>query len=141
MAYTGTLEDRTLIRELNETYADAGFRADMEQWLECFTEDCVWKTELGEMHGKDQLKAMWDQIWTTMGALGFFTVMGAIEIDGDTAKSRAYVREVFLAKDGGLQKLVGQYDDQLVRENGRWKFKRRDYKVLVREHGGTATQG
>lgn len=133
MAFTGPLEDRIAIRELHETYADAGFRADMEQWLSCFADDCVWKTELGEMHGKDQLRAMWDQIWTTMSALGFFTVMGSMEIDGDRATARAYVREIFLGKDGAMQKLVGQYDDQLVREGGQWKFLRRDYTVLVRE--------
>lgn len=137
MAFTGTLEDRIAIRELHDTYADAGFRGDMQQWLDCFAEDCVWITPFGEMRGKDQLKGLWDQIWSTMGALGFFTVMGALEVEGDKAKGRAYIREIFLAKDGTMEKLVGRYDDELVREGGAWKFVRRDYAVLVRE-GGTA---
>ena len=135
MAFSGPLEDRIAIRELHDTYSDAGFRCDLEQWLSCFAEDCIWVTELGEVRGKDQLRGMWDQIWTTMGALGFFTVMGSVEIDGDRATDRAYVREVFLAKDGTMQKLVGRYDDQLVRESGQWKFARRDYSVLIREGG------
>jgi len=133
MAFTGPLEDRVAIRELHETYADAGFRADMQQWLGCFVEDCTWVTPFGEMCGKDALRVQWDQIWTRMGALGFFTVMGGMEVDGDRATDRAYIREIFLAKDGTMEKLVGRYDDQLVRENGAWKFVRREYSVLIRE--------
>ena len=113
MAYIGPLEDRIAIRELHETYADAGFRGDMEQWLGCFIDDCTWVTPYGEMHGKEELKATWDQIFANLGALGFFTVMGSIEVDGDNATDRAYIREVFLAKDGAIQKLVGSYVDQL----------------------------
>ncbi len=135
MAFTGSLEDRIAIRELHDTYADAGFRGDMEQWLGCFADDCTWVTPHGEMRGKEQLQAGWDQIWSIMGALGFFTVMGAIEVDGDTATDRAYIREVFLAKDGSIEKLVGRYDSQLVREGGVWKFVRREYSVLIREGG------
>lgn len=135
MAFTGPLEERIAIRELHDTYADAGFRGDMQAWLDCFVDDCIWITTLGDMRGKDQLTAMWNQIFSTMGALGFFTVMGAIEIDGDRAKTRAYIREVFLAKDGSMQKLVGRYDDDLVRVGGAWKFARRDYSILIREGG------
>lgn len=135
MAFTGTLEDRIAVRELHDTYADAGFRGDKQAWLSCFAEDCVWVTQFGEMRGKDQLEATWDQIFATMGALGFFTVMGSLEIDGDQATDRAYIREIFLAKDGSMRKLVGRYDDQLVRVDGAWKFARRDYKILIEEGG------
>jgi len=140
MAFIGTLEDRIAIRELHETYADAGFRGDMEQWLGCFVEDCTWVTPFGEMRGKEQLRAGWEQVFSNLAALGFFTVMGAIEVDGDSATDRAYIREVFHAKDGSMEKLVGSYHDQLVRENGAWKFARRVYSVLIREGGG-ATPG
>jgi len=140
MAYTGPLEDRIAIRELHETYADAGFRGDMEQWLDCFVDDCTWVTPYGEMKGKEQLKATWDQIFGNLAALGFFTVMGAIEVDGDSATDRAYIREVFHAKDGSMQKLVGSYHDQLVREGGAWKFKRREYAVLISEGSGTTPE-
>ncbi len=140
MAYTGPLEDRIAIRELHETYADAGFRGDMQQWLDCFIDDCTWVTPYGEMKGKEQFKATWDQIFGNLAALGFFTVMGAIEVDGDSATDRAYIREVFNAKDGSIQKLVGSYTDQLVRENGAWKFKRREYAVLISEGGGTVPE-
>lgn len=133
MAYTGSLEDRMAIRELHETYADAGFRCDKEQWLNCFADDCVWNTPTGHVSGREQLKAQWDMIWSTMAAVGFFTVMGSCEIDGDRATTRAYIREVFLARDESMMKLVGRYDDQLVRVDGAWKFAKRDYSVIIRE--------
>jgi uncharacterized protein (TIGR02246 family) len=137
MAFTGPLEDRIAIRELHDTYADAGFRGEMEQWLGCFVDDCTWVTPYGEMRGKEQLKATWDQIFSNLGALGFFTVMGGVEVNGDTATDRAYIREVFLARDGSIEKLVGSYVDQLVRVDGAWKFARREYSVLIREGEGT----
>src|SRR5262245_34861110 len=117
MAFTGPIEDRIAIRELHETYADASFRGDMEQRLGCFIEDCICTNSFGEMRGKAQLRAMWDQMFSELDALAFFPVMGGIEVDGDRATSRAYIREVFLAKDGSIMKLVGSYDDQLVRQN------------------------
>jgi hypothetical protein len=89
------------------------------------------------MRGKEQLKATWDQIFSNLGALGFFTVMGGVEVNGDTATDRAYIREVFLARDGSIEKLVGSYVDQLVRVDGAWKFARREYSVLIREGEGT----
>ena len=135
MAFTGPIEDRIAIRELHDTYADASFRGDMEQRLGCFIEDCTCINPYGEMRGKKQLKATWDQIFSNLDALGFFPVMGGIEVDGDRATSRAYIREVFLAKDGSIMKLVGSYNDQLVRENGAWKFAKREYSVLIREGG------
>ena len=52
MNFTGPFEDRIDIRELHDSYADAGFRCDMELWLNCFAEDCVWITPFGEVRGK-----------------------------------------------------------------------------------------
>jgi len=133
MAFTGSLEDRTLIRELHDTYADAGFRSDKQQWLDCWTDDCTWQVPQGGVSGKPALSGMWDGLWQTFDKLGFFTVLGAIEVDGDRAMTRAYVREIFVPLAGGMQKIVGRYDDELVRIDGRWLFSSRVYSVLIRE--------
>jgi uncharacterized protein (TIGR02246 family) len=102
MAFTGPIEDRIAIRELHDTYTDASFRGDMEQRLGCFIEDCTRINPVGEIRGKEQLKAMWDQMFANLDALGLFPVVGGIEVDGDRATSRPSVREVFLAKDGAI---------------------------------------
>lgn len=135
MSFTGPLEDRIAIRELHDTYADTAFRGDAQGWLDCWAEDCVWVTPFGEVRGKQQLTAQWDKIGETFGTIGFFAVVGSIEIDGDRAMARGYVREVAAMHDGRLYKVVGRYDDELVREDGVWRFARRAYTALIREGG------
>lgn len=135
MTFSGPLEDRVAIRELHGTYADAAFRADKQQWVDCWTEDAVWHTTLGEMRGKEALARQWDEIWAMMESLGFFVTVGAIEVTGDRATSRCYVREVFPHRDGPIDKIVGRYDDELVRQDGAWRFASRRYAVLIREPG------
>ena len=44
--------------------------------------------------------------------------------------------EIIRLKDGGLFKLIGHYDDELVRENGQWLFLRRNYQPQVLEEPG-----
>ena len=35
--------------------------------------------------------------------------------------------------DGSIQKVVGRYEDELVRANGEWLFARRNYQLLADE--------
>lgn len=135
MSFTGPLEDRIAIRELHGTYADTAFGSDMQGWLDCWTDDCVWVTPLGEVRGKARMAEQWGKIGDSFGMIAFFAVVGAIEIDGDRATARSYVREIATMHDGGLYKVVGRYDDELVRENGAWRFSRRAYSALIRESG------
>ena len=87
----------------------------------------------GELQGKDALAGQWDGLWSTLETLAFFAVVGAIEVAGDTARTRGYVRELAVMKEGPAQKIAGRYDDDLVREDGMWKFASRRYTVLIRE--------
>ena len=114
MAFTGPLEDRIAIRELHDTYADAGFRGDRQAWLDCWAQDCTWVTPFGELQGKDALAGQWDGLWSTLETLAFFAVVGAIEVAGDTARTRGYVRELAVMKEGPAQKIAGRYDDDLT---------------------------
>jgi ketosteroid isomerase-like protein len=133
MAFKGPLEDRLLIRERINTYSDAAFQRDRELWLANWIEDCTWHTLGQDFRGKSELRAQWSKIWETMERLTFFTEVGAIDAQGDRATARCYCREILLFKDGSVRKLVGQYDDELVRENGVWLFARRTYTVLMAE--------
>jgi uncharacterized protein (TIGR02246 family) len=133
MSFTGPLEDRIAVRELHDRYADAAFRGDKQAWLDCWAQDCVWITHFGEKRGHEQLAGQWDQLWETFAALAFFTTVGAIEVGGDRGTTRAFVREIMLPKAGTAMKIVGQYDDEIVREGGMWRFARRAYSVLQRE--------
>jgi ketosteroid isomerase-like protein len=131
--FTGSFEDRLLIRERYGAYSDAVFRRDVEAWLTNWTEDCVWAVFATEHRGRSALRAQWDAVWSSLSSMAFFAEIGAIEVDGDRAAARCYTREILCPKAGGVPKVVGAYADELVRENGVWLFSRRSYSVLIDE--------
>jgi ketosteroid isomerase-like protein len=133
MAFRGPFEDQSLIRNRVGAYSDATFRADAEAWLACFTDDAVRSQNGSEVRGKPALRAMWDEVWGFLEKMALFAEIGAIEIDGDRARARCYCREILFLKGGGLRKVVGIYDDVLVRQGGDWLFARRDYQLFMDE--------
>ncbi len=133
MAFDGPLEDRLLIRERMGAYSDAIFRRDVEAWLACWTEGGVRAQGGAEHRGKPALRAMWERVWAGLEKMAFFTELGASEVRGEHATARCYCREILFLKDGGIRKVVGVYEDELVRENGVWLFARRDYQLLMDE--------
>ena len=133
MAFTGPLEDRILIRERLDGYADCAFRGDAEAWLANWAEDCIWSGTAFELRGKEALRAQWHKLWRAMESMAFFVQVAAIEVDGERAVARSYCREIVGLKIGGHRKYVGRYDDELVRQNGQWLFARRNYTVLLDE--------
>ena len=94
MSFTGPLEDRLLIRELYDRYADACWRADREEWLSCFIDDARWTTHLFACSGKGEMGETWDRIAADWVNVAFQSVIGSIEVSGETAKARSYAREI-----------------------------------------------
>jgi uncharacterized protein (TIGR02246 family) len=141
MNFEGPLEDRLQIRELYGTYSDAAFRKDADAWLANWADDCVWFTFGQEFHGKAAMRAQWEQVWTIMDKMAFFAEVAAIQVQGDRATGRCYCHEILFLKAGGVRKVIGAYEDQLVRQDGVWRFARRDYRVLGDEGAWTGTPG
>jgi SnoaL-like domain len=133
MPFTGPVEDRLLIRDLYGRYADASWRGARQDWLDCWTEDARWNSHLFQCRGKIALGNQWDQLWAGFSELAFLSEIGSIEVTGDSARARSCAREIIRLKTGGLYKLVGAYEDQLLRENGEWRFSCRDYRPLIEE--------
>jgi ketosteroid isomerase-like protein len=133
MAFTGPIEDRLAIRERYGTYSDSSFRKDVEAWLECWTSDGVRAQGQAEASGVEGLRRFWDRAWAAMERMAFFAEVAAIEVEGDRATARAYCREILALKTGGIRKVVGVYDDVLVRDTGVWRFARRQYTLFMDE--------
>ena len=133
---TGSMEDRLLIRELFGLYSDTGVTGDVEAWLATFAEDCEWNSHIFNCKGKAELRSQWEQLWANFDKLGFISEIGWIQVEGDTATASSQAREVIRLRDGSLFKLIGHYQDELVRENGEWLFLRRNYQPLVVEEPG-----
>ena len=61
------------------------------------------------------------------------TSAGPIHVDGDTATGTWYQQEFLHGKDGGQRSVTGRYQDDYIKQDGRWYFKRRVYEVLNSE--------
>jgi ketosteroid isomerase-like protein len=133
MPFAGTLEDRILIRERNSAYADAMFLQDMDGWLACFAEDCVWRGVGLEYRGIAELEASWPAMWADLKKMAYFTEVAGIEVDGDVAKARCYSRQIMFRKDGGVGKVVGLYRDTFVRRGDTWLYSLREFEFIGAE--------
>jgi ketosteroid isomerase-like protein len=133
MGFTGSIEDRLLIRERLDIYADATFRGDVDAYLGCWADDGLRIWAGTECRGKPALRAQWEALWRRIERMAFFAEPGAIAVDGDQATARCYCREIVKFTDGSIRKFVGIYDDELVRADGAWLFARRDYTLFLDE--------
>ncbi len=128
--FDGPVEDRLAIRERIEAYSDAVFRKDADAWIANWAEDGVWKLPGIDVTGKAQIKAAWVGAMSNFAVAGFFATPGAIEVRGDHASVRVYTQEVLIDHAGGVRRIIGTYDDELVKTDGAWLFASRAYTVL-----------
>lgn len=134
MKNSGSLEDRMLVRETYGLYMMASCHGDVDAWLDLWTDDAQWNSHLFNRTGKAELRDQWDSLWANFANTGFISDVGPVAVTGDTARAQSVAREVIRLVDGSVFKLIGTYDDHLVRVDGRWLFSRRDYSPLVEEH-------
>jgi uncharacterized protein (TIGR02246 family) len=128
--FTGPAEDRQAIRELIDAYSDAVFRHDADAWIACWAPDAVWKIPGIDVSGAAAIRAAWEGAMSAFSLAAFFAQPGAIRIDGDLAEARVYTQEILIGKDGSRRRIIGAYDDRLVRRDGAWLFAGRTYRIL-----------
>lgn len=131
MAFSGSHENKTSIRERLETYGDAVARQDLEAYLACWTQDGRRTGAGGECQGMAELRAHWGGVFGAIEQMAFFTQIAAIEVDGQHATVRSSCLEVLMFRDGTSTQLVGEYADELVRVEGDWLFSHRHYQVAM----------
>jgi ketosteroid isomerase-like protein len=101
-------------------YLDA---KDYEGYVSLFTDDGVLEAPLGTAHGRDDIRAMLDNVLGPIDPGFHLNANPLIEVAGNDARSTSrfcYVQPV----TNGLPelRLVGHYEDQLRREDGHWRF-------------------
>lgn len=132
-------EDRALIENLSNRYMVAVDAGDIETIMDTWADDGVLEWVFGVEHGKDEIRE-------AMSRFGGAAVMGTlpldaterqrmrhqivnhvINVDGDTATSYAYWFAMTNRTSHGQVELfyMGHYEDELVRVDGEWKFKKR----------------
>jgi len=130
MPFEGPIEDRLAIRELIEDYADAVFQRDEKRWAANWTDEACWNLAGMEVKGKTNIVGMWKQAMTGFSFVAFFAAPGAIEVDNNKARARVYTTEDLVEMNGKRRHVIGQYEDELTKQSGRWLFARRTYRIL-----------
>ena len=131
MSFDGPLEDRIAIRERIESYGDAVFRRDETAWAACWAEDSAWDLMGTRVSGKANIVATWRGAMAGFSSVAFFSTPGAVNVEGDCAEARTYTLEFLVETGGKARRVIGQYDDRLVKQGGRWLFAERSYRILT----------
>ncbi len=125
------LEDREEIRALILAYGQAHDHRDYRMFASLFATDGEWIGGLGTAKGPEAIFALMDK---SIGhnplpnGSGTFHVLtnDQIKIEGDRAS--ATTKWLYItpgSDDAPKPTYLGHYDDQFIRENGHWKFLRR----------------
>jgi uncharacterized protein (TIGR02246 family) len=119
------LEDLEEIRQLFVDYGHLLDLGDYAAYAQLFAEDGeLLLGPLGRAKGRREIEAMMVRIGGT-GSLHLIT-SPIVSLDGDQASARVMWTVINRAEDGTPSLgMVGHHEDELVREDGRWRFGRR----------------
>lgn len=131
------LIDETEIRNAIYKFSDAANRKDGKLFQSLWAKEGTWK--IGppinvEFKGKEN---MGPSVLRMLGLWDFFVQMptaSVITINGDKATARVYVNEVARKsndKHGNYN--LSMYEDELVKEDGKWVFLKRTYHTIYQD--------
>jgi 3-phenylpropionate/cinnamic acid dioxygenase small subunit len=133
------LEDQAAIHSTLYAYGSALDYGDRGQFLDCFTANAAYYVDMRisgpgamEFHGHDQLTAYFDDHTHAPAAWHkHITTNPTVSVEGDTATATSYFIRVDAASEPGSATVLasGRYQDQLVRDEGRWRIRSRHCQV------------
>jgi uncharacterized protein (TIGR02246 family) len=129
--FTGPLEDRVAIAELNGTYADGVVRIDAGTWASVWADDAHWDLMGHQTEGKEAIVTFWNGAMSGLEAVSFHCVPCMIEVTGDTARARVQTQEILKPRDAKARHVGGLYEDELRKIDGRWLFTSRTFKIIA----------
>jgi uncharacterized protein (TIGR02246 family) len=125
------LEDREAIHGLFMRYRECLDEKDFSGYAGLFAADGEFLSAGGNAKGQEEIERLVDgmrgSLLTAVAGDDVHVVVNPeIEVDGDRARARSTWIYVVRDPDGGPSLCkVGHYDDELVREDGQWRFARR----------------
>jgi uncharacterized protein (TIGR02246 family) len=121
------LEDKDEIQALLLDYGRHLDSRDFGAYSRLFAKDGEWVGGFGSVTGPANIEAfMIENMGTANTAKNYHLLSNfVITVNGDTATAWSRWAFVVPGERGATISQAGRYDDTLVRENGRWRFKRR----------------
>jgi uncharacterized protein (TIGR02246 family) len=137
------LEDLEAIRTLLTDYGRFLDARDFASYSELFAKDGEWIGGMGKVQGPAAIQALMEKSIGAANTTHNYHLLSNFEIyvQGDTAT--VWSRWAFVVPGPDNKPVIaqgGHYDDTLVRENGRWKFKRRTASTDLPSSGPVQTK-
>ena len=129
------LEDREEIRALIMAYGEAHDGRDYRSFAALFAREGEWVGGLGSAKGPDAIFKLMDETIghnPQPGGSGTYHVLTNDQIAVDADRASVTTKWIYVTPDeDGSPKWVflGHYVDEFIRENGAWKFLRREAPV------------
>jgi hypothetical protein len=118
------IEDELAIGQLRARYCHLLDDRDWPDFIDLFTADGLFQG-LDAVQGHAALMEFFSQrVPKLTEDFWHFCTNGTVEIDGNTATGRITL-EYLSVTDGVSYVSAGHYDDVMVRQDGRWRFKSR----------------
>lgn len=124
------LEDQQEIARVLTNYGRYLDARDLRAYSELFAEEGEWVGGFGTAKGPEGIyQFMVDNLSNGGNPANTYHILSNFEIDVDGEEAEAWSRWAFITPDANGQPRIaqgGRYEDRLVRENGAWKFLRRE---------------
>src|SRR5688572_13028110 len=129
----GELEDRAALKALVDTFSILADQKDVQAQTRLFTEDATTETYRGgalvsQLQGRAAMGAAFGAFLANFQTVYHFNGQQTVTLDGDRASGASYCLVTLIGDEGGrrMQTTIGViYNDDYVRENGRWLIARR----------------
>lgn len=128
------LEDVEAIKQLKARYClacDDNF--NVNALMDLFAEDAIWEGDnLGLHQGREAIRDFYRGITSLLTFAIHYVTNPVIDVEGDRARGSWYLLEPGTRRNEEALWIVGRYDDEYARIDGRWLFKRVNLKILIR---------
>jgi ketosteroid isomerase-like protein len=124
-----TVASRLAIEELNIGYCLSIDARDVDAFLSWWSEDAVWSMPFASFSGHEAIRQAFEAIVQSVVATRHLSGNLAISLDGDHATARSYCFYESIGLDGTASTGWASYRDEFVRNDGQWRFLRRDVSL------------
>ena len=120
-------DDKLEIHELAHRYNHAVDSGDGPAYAGTFTEDGVMQAGDIKFEGAEALEQFANGFGKSPNSPRHVISNIIVEGDGDHATLKAYI-QMFTTENGQTQlAVIGKYDDELIKKDGKWRFVRREF--------------